>query len=432
MSIPEKSDSSYTNSTNSSHKPYFKDDRSVAYESQRSTSSSDSEANVKAHEAAKPLRASKPPKDTPKLSDQKAAAINLQPLAKKYEKIFAKMVKKKEFAGLDPSEAKRLYQSAIQNSGKVKSVVAKAFAKTALRVQRPGKQRADAAEVKVRKNLFKSHKYTGLIEKDNISLSKTKLLGEGTFGVVSRTEFSGGTQAFKLAKRNDQAEIDVTNEFVLLQKLNPDGQQEGIQEAPRAIISVATSTGEMRVGFLGALYDGTGSQLQLSGQRALKGMHQVFKGLQHLKNNNIAHGDIKPANMLMRNNGETLHLADFGGASTIYLKMSMPPFTDYYLCRKDIEAYNKVKRDEKELAKLYHAKDTFAACLSIYQMILGEYLQAFQVDPKVSPESLREFLEDQSIPSEIIDLLERGLSEDYTKRPSPEEFIEGLEKHIQS
>ena len=356
------------------------------------------------------------------------------------EQIFSKTTQKKEFSSLSTTQARAWYDQATQSNEKIDRISAKAFAKAALRLSKAKgeNENYNAVEITVSKSIFsRSHKFTALLDEGNLSLSKTKLLGRGSFGEVFRTEFNKSPEALKLAL-DAQATKDVINEFKMLTWIHSKEVQVGIQTPPKTMINISSKSEEPKVGFLGALYHGTGEDLpRLEGQKALRAMRQVFTGLDFLKVNKIAHGDIKPANMLMKNNGETLHIADFGGASKVSIKMGSLVGTLPFQCSNDKTKLHEVKGNinltkddrEKMMAEIYSSGDVYATCISFYEMILKGSPSMMFFDPS-SPAGLKGLLEEQGIPEDLINLLERGLSQDYTQRPTPKEFRDEIRKHI--
>lgn len=369
--------------------------------------------------------------------------------AKKNEGIFNKIANKEEFAKTDIVKAKELFNAAVQTRKKVSSVVAKALAKGVLRAQTLG---VDVTEVKARQNFFKSHKFTVLVDSKNnqVSLSKMpKRLGGGGFGDVFRTSFNKLSQVMKLVRteftkpiteeNKIQLNEELNNEVILLKEINPNGDQVGIQKPPHTLITFATKNNkEKRIGYLATLYEGSLEKSTMKKDPVLRAMQQIFTGLKYLKAKNICHGDIKPANMFMRDHGKTFHLADFGGSQPIDINSNKLIGTGSraFLAKDDdrlSELFQALEKKE-EFKNVLLGRDMYATCLSFYQIILGIGIigqirgnpEANPPIPSIPPQQFRQQLLDKGIPKEICDLLEQGLSEDYTERPTPEDFLKAL------
>lgn len=204
---------------------------------------------------------------------------------------------------------------------------------------------------------FKKGTEIMVITKDkqgNLSIAKTniaaKALGEGEFGIVYNAENISSDKSsgvIKLAKNNRGARADVKNEHTMLSELHKNGVVKGLQAAPHAVFNYTNKkylglVKEKQTGYVGVKYDGDGFDLFFNKSlkndaegNAIKSdiIGQVCEGRAALKKAGIYHGDIKPENMLFRENKGKFEvvIADLGGARKFSdLFAAGPPFIGTY------------------------------------------------------------------------------------------------------
>lgn len=146
-------------------------------------------------------------------------------------------------------------------------------------------------------------------------------LGAGSFGIVHALKNTNKIEnlrvIMKLAnpKRLTEANEDIQNEATILKAIHATsgGPFEGIQSPPHRVFSLQTR----QAGYMGVRYDCDLEAFAKSGSFSPQHALQLFSGLKTLHDQKILHGDIKPANILVKKSPkECVHLADFGGART--------------------------------------------------------------------------------------------------------------------
>ncbi|MBA2727381.1 MAG: hypothetical protein H0U49_04325 [Parachlamydiaceae bacterium] len=154
-----------------------------------------------------------------------------------------------------------------------------------------------------------------------------EFMKEGGFGKVYGVEGMNidSNWVIKFSKDSQEARSDLLNEISILNLLNPNGDQVGLQVPPHTVINYMKGS-DAQIGFMTYRYAGDGVKLCKIPNDYLNETSdkyecsiQVLKGLRTLKNNNVYHGDIKPANMFFNVDDQSkvhLVLADFGSAST--------------------------------------------------------------------------------------------------------------------
>ena len=134
---------------------------------------------------------------------------------------------------------------------------------------------------------------------------------------------------------------------------------------------------------------------QLSFVQALKYLEQVCAGLDHAHQNGIIHRDIKPQNLLLTKDRETVKIADFGVAritstadspiTRVGTNVFAPPEHTPSMADPDIDG-----PQNEVYTGLTPAADIYSLAKSAYVLVTGESPRAFAGRPILSlPESLR-------------------------------------------
>eukprot|EP00050_Salpingoeca_kvevrii_P019636 m.88539 g.88539 ORF g.88539 m.88539 type:complete len:473 (-) comp8507_c1_seq1:68-1486(-) len=169
---------------------------------------------------------------------------------------------------------------------------------------------------------------------NNKLLEKYRMLtkaGEGTFSEVVKCQslLDGSLCVSKRMKHHYQSEEQVNNlrEVQALRRLNPHPNiiklVEVVFDPKNKTLDLVCELMEMN------MYERIkGRKHHLPESLVQSYMYQLCKSLDHMHRNGIFHRDVKPENILIRD--EVLKLADFGSCRGIYSK---PPFTEYISTR---------------------------------------------------------------------------------------------------
>ena len=174
-----------------------------------------------------------------------------------------------------------------------------------------------------------------VIESPKRSLNKrsdTKL-GEGNFGtVIKRVNTYGRTVAYKTQKDNVEGNLETyIREVVLMRAM----QHENVQNILR--INVKEYGFEMPIRS-GSLHDKLGNNISKSDKRSY--IKQLFIGVAYVHSCGIFHGDLKPANILLTDEG-IVKIADFGSSMGFSISNYLfdPVYITYYY--RSIEQFQK-------------------------------------------------------------------------------------------
>ena len=115
-----------------------------------------------------------------------------------------------------------------------------------------------------------------------------------------------------------------------------------------------------------------GRQQPVSFKQAFKFIEQVCAGLRHAHRHNIIHRDIKPQNLLLTKDRETVKIADFGVAR---LNLSDSPITRVgtnVYAPPEHSPLNFDENGQMTVATLTPAADIYSLAKSVYTLITGE------------------------------------------------------------
>ncbi|XP_062413367.1 MAPK/MAK/MRK overlapping kinase-like isoform X2 [Pungitius pungitius] len=158
-----------------------------------------------------------------------------------------------------------------------------------------------------------------------------KKIGEGTFSEVLKTQSlkDGKFYACKTMKQriNSLEHANNLREVQAMKRLSPHANiiqlHELIFDKETGTVSLICELMEMNI------YEFIqGRQTPLSDNTVKNYMYQLCKSLEHMHSCGIFHRDVKPENILIKQNG--LKLGDFGSCRSVYSK---PPHTEYISTR---------------------------------------------------------------------------------------------------
>lgn len=303
-----------------------------------------------------------------------------------------------------------------------------------------------------------------------------KFLGKGSFGRVSeittyekkdgkfvqreeiikcaRQKFTNlGKREAQRTQMKEHAIRDLKNEKRQLDKMP--GRVWGVQLAPREIgeITIETSNkAKQRFGYVGfryhdlnyetytnSLHRDPSSQSLLFGNCCSE-FHQILSGLDYLNKHNRLHGDIKPANIFLKEG--YFHIADMGGVCNASITQSIEKLSGVtrsaspaYSAKEDLlkaraivrqsktlnlekeedrQTYQKLRR---QLIDLEKKRDVFSTACVMYKRLTGNL--PFKFDSYGFPDlSTYQELKRADIPPEFNALMKQMLHANYKERPS--------------
>ena len=168
-----------------------------------------------------------------------------------------------------------------------------------------------------------------------------------------------------------------------------------------------------------------GRHQPVSFKQSFKYIEQVCAGLRHAHRNNIIHRDIKPQNLLLTKDRETVKIADFGVAR---LHQSDTPITRVGTNIYAPPEHSPLNFDENghmTVATLTPAADIYSLAKSVYTLITGESPRAFSNQPiNDLPLTWR----DREWSDDLLRVLRRATSSSPSERhQSVDEFWQDLE-----
>ncbi|XP_039597749.1 MAPK/MAK/MRK overlapping kinase-like [Polypterus senegalus] len=156
-------------------------------------------------------------------------------------------------------------------------------------------------------------------------------IGEGTFSEVVKTQSlkNGSFYACKKMKQRVESMEKVNNlrEIQAMRRLSPHPNilqlHEVLYDQKTGLLSLICELMEMNIYELIR-----GRKHPLPENKVKNYMYQLCKSLDHMHRNGIFHRDVKPENILIKQ--DTLKLADFGSCRSVYSKQ---PYTEYISTR---------------------------------------------------------------------------------------------------
>lgn len=274
-------------------------------------------------------------------------------------------------------------------------------------------------------------------------LHVTKHLGKGTFGTVNAvTDLSNAnTYANKMAANSLQAYEDVMNECQMLNWIHKDATLMGLQAKPHTFMDLTKTGGS--VGYIGKLYDCDLSQIiknenfnRASMETKVHAIYQLVNGLSHLKRLEVIHGDIKPGNILVKeetNGYYTCCISDLGGARERAKADGIRTHTPYYTSTKHaIDGEKTFFTWQSSRMDALQKNDLFALGISIYQMLTnGKYPCSIENNYPTRV-LFNEFAFTYDTPPELIELLKNMINLDPSTHINVEVALVSLQQIIRT
>jgi len=265
------------------------------------------------------------------------------------------------------------------------------------------------------------------------------LLGEGGGGAaVHAIDLLEGSlvqdeeSVLKMSNTESEEGPGILREADLLKKLNPKGNVLGLQKPVRMFTDVFSGkAGHIHLGpkYQTDLYGViSNNKLRLSLKQKVNMAYELMSALQYIHRKNVTHGDIKPTNVFcnLKDRDEEVHvfLADLGGAidHTNLEGGSSPMTSPYFRVQQDHNSstWFLQKKDFDSFKDIEKAADVFAMCSTLCLLFIKNlpyngipYDGDFTLDP-----NLESKLKEGGLSPVVIKLLIRGLSKDWTHRPT--------------
>lgn len=301
-------------------------------------------------------------------------------------------------------------------------------------------------------NVKKKHYIVRLSKKRCLKIYEIgERIGRGSFGDIKLAcaLHKNQVKCLKVARTDididmecrTKAILTIENEYRILCRIHENGKVMGIQEKPKAMISM-TLDGQSFVGYLGKKYDhdyfDDVPTDDLIDSRLIE-FYQILSGLKYLEELEILHGDIKRENLFVENvNGKKLVcLADFGDARDSAQSQSaghaMPGTMTRECSSPRDHKYAKAFVDQNEklkLIQLVKKMDVFATGIAFYESLTGkppfkedEENPNFPLLSSYDAESLKQ----TGVPEEIQELIKKMLVSNYHKRMTATKAFKMLE-----
>jgi serine/threonine protein kinase len=305
----------------------------------------------------------------------------------------------------------------------------------------------DSQEAAVSSKEESSHEPIRLLAKqlDNAQLEMCligKQIGAGTYGQVFSSVLltKGKVKVIKVAipKSPDlkaKAEEELKNEVVKLQAIHPSKDEIKIEEIQNFGLSYTMKA------YAGSLQDLVDEVRQLPWKKRLEACRQLALKLHDLHSHKqLIHRDIKPGNILIQKKaGEhLLHFSDFGSSlflSEIDLGNRESKGTAYFMLEKDSEDLE-TAQDKQKIEAILKKMDVFALGATFYSILTGE-LQPYPPGwgnyastPNQKPFYYAPLMSICEEPQgrEMINLLEKMMAQDKSKRLSADQVVTQLDK----
>lgn len=268
---------------------------------------------------------------------------------------------------------------------------------------------------------------------------KSEKIGSGAYGKVYKIQniIDGPELAVKKTRsknsageKSDVALNDLKNEYSILAKIHKCGTKTGIQKAPQK--NGFNGTFYVTDLYAGDLTKANEDLLKLPMKERLLLCRQLLQGLKTLHELNFVHGDIKPANCLMKKNNEgkisELAISDLGGAKKILedgeLSDNRVITTPAYL-PADLS-------DGDTISQMIQNADVYAMSKTILETLSGIYIGQSSRNNKIRKSDLKfaiEVLKKQNISSDVIKALTSGLSE-VKSRPNAQQLLKAYDRAL--
>lgn len=270
---------------------------------------------------------------------------------------------------------------------------------------------------------------------------KGEKIGSGTYGKVYKVQnvITGTTFAAKKARSKDTekkpslaAHNDLNNEYSILAHIHAGGTKVGIQKAPH-------KENETTPFYVTELYAGDLKKInsdlikQPVSERLLL-CRQLLQGLKTLHELQFVHGDIKPANCLMKKDDKgkitEFAISDLGGAKKIMedgeLNDNRIITTPSYL-PADLTEPNTVP-------EMVQNADVYAMSKTIIETLSGRFIEQRSNDNELIRGDLEAAvaeLKKQRIPLDVIKVLTSGIAK-VASRPSAEQLLNNYDEALRA
>ncbi len=155
-------------------------------------------------------------------------------------------------------------------------------------------------------------------------------------------------------------------------------------------------------------------------QRSMKYVEQICAGLGHAHSRGVIHRDIKPQNLLLTADRETVKIADFGVARFSMAETPITRVGTNIYAPPEHTPLNAGNTGPLDQAKLTPAADIYSLAKSIYTIITNETPRAFSNQPITSlPLDYR----DEEWSEELLRVLRRATDDDPARRPQSVEEL---------
>ena len=240
-------------------------------------------------------------------------------------------------------------------------------------------------------------------ENSDFFLLQDRVMGFGTFSEIRKVHnLSTNTELILKSTRLMKSDEGLKNENRILSSLKKNNiNLTGIQKPYRYQIKDDLTY----KGFIGKEYDGDLSSKikkdNLTDMQKMQCAQQLLTGLKTLHENNILHGDIKPDNCLVKQEGDAIKcvIADFGGATTD--RSTPQTHTKTYLPKKYLKLFSTNDSKPSQAYKLALSRDIYAMGKTLSELFEGS----------------------EKLPKGLSALISNMMNDSYEKRPTAEEVL---------